>query len=134
MTDEMVRATNRIGKATEAYEKAEEEKELLMVGNEEKTELRLSKTNEHGQILMTISSLCNQIIEYSEARENSKIFFKPSFDREKMAKDFDVIRKNEEDAGAQLTVIEDTLDNFYSFVRDLKYESDPQGVPYLQKF
>ena len=48
MTDKMVRATNRIGKATEEFEKAEEEKEALMVGNEEETEKRLNKTNEHG--------------------------------------------------------------------------------------
>ena len=86
MTDKMVRATNRIGKATEEFEKAEEEKEALMVGNEEETEKRLNKTNEHGQILMTVSSLCEKIIEYAD--ENPKIFFKPNFSKDKLFKEY----------------------------------------------
>ena len=91
----MVRATNDIAKATEQYEKAEEEKESLMVGNEEKTEMRLSKTNEHGQILMTINSLYDSIIKYSE--ENPKIFFKPA-SVNNVPTNFNEISRNEESA------------------------------------
>ena len=48
MGDKTVKAQNDISKALELYELAEEEKEALVLGNEEKTEERLSKTNEHG--------------------------------------------------------------------------------------
>ena len=139
MTDKMVNATNRIGKATEAYEKAEEEKESLMVGNEEKTEKRLNQTNEHGQILMTINSLYETILKYSDA--SSKAFIKPATVHNVPA-NFNLIDQNERAAIDQLGVISETITNFQLLAEklktpyrglDVKDDDNPKPTTYYQK-
>ena len=123
MGDKTVKAQNDISKALELYELAEEEKEALVLGNEEKTEERLSKTNEHGQILMTINSLYESIMKYSE--EHNKYFFKPSSIPDVPAH-FNVIKSNEESSLKQLDVISEVIQNFQKFVQKLGEEAvDP---------
>ena len=66
MNEKKVAATNKINVQKDIMEKAEMEKSALMVGNEEKTIQRLDKTNEHGQILMTINSLYETLLHEKE--------------------------------------------------------------------
>ena len=109
MTDRILNTSNRVAQAKDALERAEEEKEQLMVGNEEKTEQRLSQTNEQGQVLMTIFSLYQTITNYSE--KNSKSFFKPPIVHD-LPQHFNAISKNSESAVEQLEVIKETVQNF----------------------
>lgn len=127
MADKTVKAQNDLAKATELYEKAEEEKEMLMVGNEEKTEKILGETNEHGQILMTINSLYLVIMQYSDA--NPKHFFKPASIPE-LPPHFNVIKQNEKAAINQLGVISEVITNFQKFVSALSEKSnEPVNKP-----
>ena len=124
MTDKMVNAANQINDRKEAYERAEEDKQALMVGNEEKTEKRLNKTNEHGQILMTINSIFNTLMKERDASKESIVFAAPSLKNEQPSH-FNDIQTNEKFAVKhQLKTIKDFIDHFGTFWKNLKKPID----------
>ena len=53
--------TNQIAEEQQQLQEIEADKARLMIGNEEKTEMRLKETNEHGIILMSIKNLFEKI-------------------------------------------------------------------------
>ena len=98
---------NNIGAQQKALEDYEGEKAKLSRENEEKTDSRLKKTSEHGQILMTI----NNMFERVTTRGKDLVAQNPLKDSGPL-KDFEDRSALERQAQIQLEVIHEFITNF----------------------
>jgi hypothetical protein len=115
MNEKKVAATNKINVQKDVMERSENEKAALMVGNEEKTVKRLDKTNEHGQILMTINSLYNTLLREKEVSQDKAILMMISA-KPDAPRDFNNIALNERASLEYLKAIGEFIDVFQMFI------------------
>lgn len=118
MKEKKVAATNKINVQSDAMERSEIEKAQLMLGNEEKTIRRLDKTNEHGQIVMTIKSLYEKLLNAKEHGQGKDLMMMISA-KQDAPRDFNSIVDNEKFAHVYLQAIEEFIKTFHAFLEKM---------------
>lgn len=132
--------TNKIAEEQAVLQHIEAEKAALMIGNEEKTEILLKKTSEHGIILMSIKSLFQKIATKTEQNGGEVNFIwrmsvpQPRTDDQHQTekeKERETVYDPEE-CYNQLDVIREYIEGFQAFTRLLNEPID-QDIKGVQK-
>ena len=120
--------TNKIAEEQSALQYIEAEKARLMIGNEEKTENRLKKTNTHGIIRMSIKSLYEKIA-YKNLQNGEEVNFiwRSGIPNAKTEEGGGAARHEEykaEDCEKQLETVKEYIEGFEAFMKLLEEPVD----------
>ena len=135
MTIEKMTIYNQIAKQTQRLEEIEDKKSKILATSDEQTTKKLSKTTEHGQILMTIHNLYNKCL----AKQRNMVITWKDIESTDLPKNFDDTAKSGEAALAQLSILLQWVQNFKILKEKITKESkdksiDPAILASLQKF